>query len=245
MIELIDRVFNCAHRGASGHAPENTLAALELAARLGADMAEIDVQQTADSQLVVFHDDTLERTSDGTGVLTAHTLAELRTLDAGRWFGPHHAGQKIPTLVEALALARGRLALNIELKATGNMDGLLDRVRAAIGDQDAADHCVVTSFDHRLIDELAASQPDFAVGYICGGGGLPAGTFRAKVDLLSLEKSLARPAEIEFALAAGQAVHAWTVNETAAMKMLLDHGVGGVITNYPDRFPTPRPRSAG
>ena len=221
MIELFDRVYNCAHRGASGHAPENTLAALELAVRLGADMAEIDVQQTADGQLVLFHDDTLERTSSGRGPLAERTLAELRALDAGTWYGERFAGQRIPTLVEAVSLARGRLALNIELKADGNVNGLLDRLRAVVRDE------------------------DFAVGYICGEEGLCDGVFRAKVDLLSLEKRLVGPAEIEFAVAAGHAVHAWTVNDAAAMQQLLDLGVGGVITNYPDRFPTSRPGPAG
>ena len=245
MIELFDRVYNCAHRGASGHAPENTLAALELAVRLGADMAEIDVQQTADGQLVLFHDDTLERTSSGRGPLAERTLAELRALDAGTWYGERFAGQRIPTLVEAVSLARGRLALNIELKADGNVNGLLDRLRAVVRDEDFAGSCVVTSFDHALVDELAASAPDFAVGYICGEEGLCDGVFRANVDLLSLEKRLVGPAEIEFAVAAGHAVHAWTVNDAAAMKSLLDLGVGGVITNYPDRFPTSRTGPAG
>ena len=92
MIELFDQVYNCAHRGASGHAPENTLAALKLAIALGADMAEIDVQQSADGQLVLFHDETLERTSTGTGPLVDRTLTELRALDAGSWFSQHCAG---------------------------------------------------------------------------------------------------------------------------------------------------------
>lgn len=245
MIELFDRVYNCAHRGAAGHAPENTLAALEQAVRLGADMAEIDVQQTADGQLVLLHDFTLERTTDGTGSLAGRTLAELRTLDAGRWYGRRYAGERIPTLAEAMNLVRGRLALNIELKAGGPRVGLLDRVRSVIRDEEFTDRCVVTSFDHALIGELLTDRPAFAVGYICGAAGLPAGVFRAKVDLLSLEKRLVGAAEIEFAHAAGQAVHAWTVNDTARMKSLLGLGVGGVITDYPDRFPGPEPQPGG
>jgi glycerophosphoryl diester phosphodiesterase len=245
MIELLDRVYNCAHRGASGQAPENTLAALDLAVKLGADMAEIDVQPTADGQLVVFHDDTLERTSSGTGRLTARTLAELRTLDAGSWFSRHYAGQKIPTLAEIMEVARGRLDLNIELKVTGHPPGLLNSVRATVADQGFTHHCVVTSFDRGLIDELALIEPAFALGYIIGGDAVPPGVFGARIDLLSLEKSLVRTAELEFAAAAGQAVHAWTVNTTEEMGRLLELGVGGVITNYPDRFPTPGPASAG
>ena len=84
-------------------------------------------------------------------------------------------------------------------------------------DEDFAESCVVTSFDHALVDELAASAPDFAVGYICGEEGLCDGVFRANVDLLSLEKRLVGPAEIEFAVAAGHAVHAWTVNDAVVL----------------------------
>jgi glycerophosphoryl diester phosphodiesterase len=241
----LDRVYNCAHRGASGQAPENTLAALELAISLGADMAEIDVQPTADGQLVVFHDDTLERTSNGTGRVTAQTLAKLRSLDAGSWYSRHYAGQTIPTLAEVMNVARGRLALNIELKVAGRPRGLLNNVRAAISDHGFTHHCVVTSFDHALINELTAFEPAFAVGYIIGKQGLPPGIFGARVDLLSLEKSLVRKAEMEFAAAAGKAVHAWTVNTAEEMNHLLELGIGGVITNHPERFPASGPAAAG
>lgn len=237
MIELFDRVYNCAHRGASGHAPENTLSALEVAVHLGADMAEIDVQQTSDGQLVLCHDDTLNRTTTGSGPVKARTLAELWDLDAGSWHSPRYRGEKIPTLVEAISLARGQLALNIEIKAAGPTVDLLSRLDAVIADQDFAEHCVVTSFDHALIDELVVRQPKFATGYIVGRDGLPKGVFKAKVDLLSLDKSLVKVAEMEFAAAAGKAVHVWTVNETEEMNRLIDLGVGGVITNYPERFP--------
>jgi len=237
MIELFDRVYNCAHRGASGRAPENTLSALTLAIGLGADMAEIDVQQTADGQLVLFHDHSLERTSTGHGRLAARTAAELRELDAGSWFSPHYTGERIPTLLEAMASVRGRLDLNIELKAAVTGPDFLDRLVATIADQDFADHCVVTSFNQDLIAELIVREPDFAVGHIIGRGVLPAGEFGFGVDLLSLDKSLVSANVLEFAAAAGKAVHTWTVNESEEMSRLITLGVGGVITNYPDRFP--------
>lgn len=245
MIELFERVYNCAHRGASGHAPENTLSALEFAVHLGANMAEIDAQQTADGQLVLCHDDTLNRTTTGSGPVSARTLPELRALDAGSWYSPHYTGEKIPTLAEAMALARGRLALNIEIKVAGPTADLLDRLVAVIADQKFGEHCVVTSFDHALIDELVVRKPGFATGAIVGSGGLPEGVFKAQVDLLSLDKTLVKAAEMERAAAAGKAVHVWTVNETEEMDRLLHLGVGGVITNFPDRFPATRPRPTG
>jgi len=107
--------INCAHRGASGHAPENTIAALEKAIAQGAGMAEIDIQQTADDRFAVFHDDLLDRTTNGVGPLWEKTLAELQTLDAGSWFGPGWSGERIPSLEEVLEITRGRLPLNIDL----------------------------------------------------------------------------------------------------------------------------------
>ncbi len=208
-------------------------------------MAEIDVQQTADGQLVLFHDETLDRTSTGTGPLADRTLAELRRLDAGSWFSPHHAGDRIPTLVEAMALARGRLDLNIELKVARPGPDFLDRLTAAIADQSFGDHCVVTSFNRDLIAELATRETGVALGHIIGRGNLPAGEFAARVDLLSLEKSLITANVLEFAAAGGKAVHAWTVNDPAEMSELMELGVGGVITNHPDRFPGPGPRPTG
>ena len=107
----MNKIINCAHRGASGHTPENTIAALEKAIALGADMAEIDIQQTADDRFAVFHDDILERTSTGFGPLWEKTLDELQGLDAGSWFGPSYAGQGIPSLEEVLDFTRRRLPL--------------------------------------------------------------------------------------------------------------------------------------
>lgn len=105
-----------AHRGDSARAPENTLAAIELAIEAGADMVEIDVGFSADRALVVIHDATLERTTSGAGEVRALPLAALRSLDAGGWFAPRFAGERIPLLAEVLDLLRGRLPVNVEIK---------------------------------------------------------------------------------------------------------------------------------
>src|SRR5262245_24640882 len=105
-----------AHRGASSYAPENTFSAFELALSLGACELELDVQETADGELVVIHDDTVERTTNGTGAVTGHTLAVLQGLDAGAWFDRRFAGERIPTLDRMLERYSSRARLHIELK---------------------------------------------------------------------------------------------------------------------------------
>src|SRR5438046_164244 len=105
-----------AHRGASAQAPENTLAALDAAWRAGATLAEIDVQMTRDGQVVVMHDQAVNRTTTGRGYVKDLTLEELRALDAGGWFAPNFQGERVPTLREAIEWARGKLVLLVELK---------------------------------------------------------------------------------------------------------------------------------
>ncbi|MEK6570557.1 MAG: glycerophosphodiester phosphodiesterase family protein [Bacteroidota bacterium] len=111
------RLLVVAHRGCSGRAPENTVAAFEMALEFGADMIECDVRLTKDDEVVVFHDRTLNRTTDGGGPVEERTLEDLKKLDAGSWFSRRFSGERIPTLNEVLCLLEGRAFLNIELKA--------------------------------------------------------------------------------------------------------------------------------
>lgn len=231
------RTNNCAHRGASGQAPENTLGALERAIELGADMAEVDLRLTADGRLALIHDATLERTTDGRGRVADQAMADLARLDAGAWLGEAWRGQRVPELGEALALARGRLRLNLELKPDGRPEAMLDELLRQLARHDMATQCVVTSFDADLVDELKARAPHVAAGYIFGPGELPEWAFSAKVEVLSAEQSLVDAAFCEFATAADKAVHVWTVDEPAAMRRFAALGVDAVITNHPERWP--------
>jgi glycerophosphoryl diester phosphodiesterase len=231
------RTNNCAHRGASGQAPENTLGALERAIALGADMAEIDLRLTADGRLAVIHDATCERTTSGRGPVAALTMQELASLDAGSWFGPEWGDQHVPELGQVLDLARGRLLLNLELKPDGRPEAMLDELLRQVALHDFAAHCVVTSFDADLIDELKQRAPAQVAGYIFGSGELPGWSFSAKVDVLSVEHSLVDAAFCEFAAASDKMVHVWTVDEPAAMRRFAGLGVDAVITNHPERFP--------
>ncbi len=236
----ISPIINCAHRGASGHAPENTIVALEKAIALGATMAEIDIQQTADDKFAVFHDDLLDRTTNGAGPLWKKTLAELQTLDAGSWFGPEYAGERIPSLIEVLEITRGRLSLNIELKLHGHERQLVDLVIRTLRDNNIEDHCLVTCFDHRVAVAVKQADRALTVGAILGRQKYSDGIFQLPVDVLSVEKSLVDEDFMAAAQDAGKQVHVWTVNEPEEFRRLIDLGVDAVITNYPDRFGGPQ-----
>ncbi|MBU6283841.1 glycerophosphodiester phosphodiesterase, partial [bacterium] len=126
-----------AHRGASAECPENTLVAFRRAMELGANMIECDLQLTADGHVVVFHDWSLERTTDGSGTVRDQPLAVLRSLDAGSWKEPRFAGERVPTLEEALDATAGRVGLNLELKSL-RAEGLLALSALRIVEQHAA-----------------------------------------------------------------------------------------------------------
>ncbi len=228
-------IINCAHRGASSRAPENTVAALMLAARLGASMVEIDIQQTADDELVLFHDDELGRTSSGSDPLWKHTLEQLKQLDAGAWFSGAFEGEKIPTLEEAVDAVRGKLGLNIELKIHGHERRLEELVASRLQELNCLQWCVITSFDRGAVDRLGELVPGLKAGYIVGRGGWDDGLLDSWVTVLSLEKTLATEKRVGEIHEAGKDVFVWTVNEVQDIRRLSRIGVDGLISNYPGR----------
>lgn len=227
------------HRGASGHAPENTLPAFALALEQGADGIELDVQLTSDGEVVVIHDRTLERTTDGTGRVVDHTLADLRRLDASRgWEG--FAGARIPLLAEVLELVVGSGAVvNIELKNGGKVPyrGLEERVLAVVADADASDRVVLSTFNHyslRTLQGLGASMPLGALysdrlykpwKYVARLG---ADCLHPPVRTVRERKVVTRSHEL------GLKVHVWTVNTPADLERMGRLGVDAVITDVPD-----------
>ena len=152
-----------AHRGGALHAPENTMAAFRRGWAIGADLLELDVQLSRDGEVVVIHDSAVDRTTDGRGRVSDLTLAELRALDAGRHFGPAFAGERIPTLDELIAWAKGRIRLNIELKGSPVIIGdLPERVAALCRKHGIADQTLAISFDHVAIRRLKEAAPEIA-----------------------------------------------------------------------------------
>jgi glycerophosphoryl diester phosphodiesterase len=225
-----------AHRGASGTCPENTLAAFRRAEALGAHMIELDVQLTRDREVVVLHDDTLERTTDGHGPLKRWTLAELRRLDAGSWFAPGFAGESVPSLAEVLDAVR--LPVNVELKTDG-APGLVDRTLAVVEEAGALGRIVFSSFDPSALVRLRALTADADLGVLWARRRLaPAIDLAKRVAArgLHLRKTLASPKSIAAAREAGLSVRVWTVNEPREFAPLRAAGARGVFTDYPERF---------
>jgi glycerophosphoryl diester phosphodiesterase len=231
-----------AHRGFSGEYPENTLASFRAAIAAGADMVELDVHLTRDSELVVIHDDTLERTTDGKGNVADKTLAELKALDAGFRFNLRFAGERIPTLTEVLDLTRGRIRVNIELKKGKNfpytMEELADRTLAAVEKAKMTDQVLFSSFDPTAVDRIRETAPQLPIAVITQKPWTTpeeAGEGKLYPAINSSFKNLTEK-NIRLAHAAGLQVHAWTVNAPADMEKVISLGVDGIITNHPDRL---------
>jgi glycerophosphoryl diester phosphodiesterase len=159
--------FISAHRGFSDAAPENTLPALEAALAAGADVAEIDVKLTSDGHLVLMHDATLDRTTSGQGPVGAMTLAQIKTLDAGAWFGASFAGTPVVTLDEVLEWSAGRLGILLEMKNCPERDPhFIDAVIEAIERHDASGWVIPAGFDHPTVDAVAARRPQWTTELI-------------------------------------------------------------------------------
>jgi len=227
------------HRGAAGLAPENTLAAFELALSLGVDVLECDVHLTRDGHLAIIHDDTVDRTTNGKGPVAGHSLAELRALDAGSWRGPEFAGQRVPVLEELLALARGRAHVSIELKQGPLFQsGVEKALVAALEASGAIEEVLVISFDHRAVRRVRELSPRVGVGVLYVGRPVdPAGLARAAgAQVLLPQWTLITEEDVQAAHRAGLAMLPWTVNDPERMAGLLDIGVDGMASDYPDRL---------
>lgn len=232
-------VANIAHRGASAYAPENTLAALRKAIARDADLVEFDVQRTRDGALVLLHDLTLERTTDVRRVfprrapwrIADFTYDELLLLDAGSWHAPEYAGERIPTLAEALEVLRlGGVGALVELKRPALYPGIVADVAATVPD----DRAVVQSFDHAAMRALKRARPRLTVGALGSPAAWRLPELVRWADQVNPHHRLVDRAYVDRVHQAGMTCHVWTVNSPVAMRRALRLGVDGVITNHPD-----------
>ncbi|MBI4061986.1 MAG: hypothetical protein HY403_11220 [Elusimicrobia bacterium] len=164
-----------AHRGASGHAPENTMAAFRRALAMGARAVELDVHQTADHELVVAHDDDLKRCARDKRRVKNMRWSELSRLDVGSWFGGSFAGERMPRLGDVFDILPAGVELHVELKRGSSVyPGIEERVLDLIGGRGAAAHTVISSFDHAALRSVRALDKKARIGYLMGPTPLPA-----------------------------------------------------------------------
>lgn len=227
------------HRGASGEAPENTLAAFALAFEQGAEGIELDVQITKDGEIVVCHDLTLDRTTNGSGLICEHNWEELNSLDAGIWFSQAFTGERIPHLRQVFELVpRGHL-INVEVKHAyeGRM---VKALLAFLDEMDRWEDIVISSFDHKLIHEIKQAQPKAKVGLLYAANLIDHAAYAKQlgVDVFSLHPyhQCINKEDVVAAEAAGLAVYPYTANDVADYKRLIAAGVTGIITDYPARL---------
>lgn len=227
-----------AHRGASRRAPENTLPAFELAVELGADGVELDVQRTADQELVVIHDETVDRTTDGKGRVAALSLAELRALDASCGMDGF-AGVQVPTLREVLMQLRGTgLAINIELKnSIERYPGMEHQVLALVDQEGMRDQVVFSSFHHGSVASLRGEVPATQLALLFSDVLVEPWRYAANLGVGAVHPGLHILQEPGWAVSAHQAglqVRAWTVDEPELLRAAAKAGVDAIITNVPD-----------
>jgi glycerophosphoryl diester phosphodiesterase len=244
-----------AHRGFRTRAPENTLAAFEAAATVGAAMIEFDVGLTRDGVPVVIHDAEVDRTTDGVGRVDALTLAEIQALDAGGWFHPRFAGERVPTLAQVLDRMGGRVALNIEIKPEAalprrpmesgreseiepEMEPVERQVMALVQARGLAESVLISSFDGGVLERLAISDAPVALGVLTEGGDIAEairrcarlGAFSWHPDFRRLSADAVRRVRRE----TGARILPYTVNDPAEMDKLLALGADGFFTDDPE-----------
>ncbi|MCE8051110.1 glycerophosphodiester phosphodiesterase [Halomonas daqingensis] len=256
--ELRDDVTVIAHRGSSMAAPENTLAAIERAVEDRSHYVEIDVRLSADGEVVLYHDRSLQRLTGDPRNVRDLTLEELRQFDVGSWFGDAFVGERIPTLDEAFAAVRGRSALMIDMKPDpGLEEALVEAVidslhrenearreclarasaaeAARCGTPDAAEETRLAVMSSGVLEMVKEREPELRVTLLAQLV-MPGTLDRRSFDALGLRHNRITPNEIRLARELGYEVHAWTVNDRARMSQMIDLGVDAIITDYPERL---------
>ena len=229
-----------AHRGASGYAPENTLPAFELAADMGADGIEFDVQITRDGKLIIHHDRVLGRTEDASGPLSNWTFADLRALDVGSWYDARFAGARMPTPTELVEDVGDRLLMNFELiNDSLHLNGVGPLLVNLFRRMNLFDRAMISSFNPRALWQVKRMEPRIAIGALWSAdmpwmvrSGLVHRLLRPQA--LHPRHDLVTPGLVAAAHARGQRVHTWTVNDAETARRMKEMGVDMIMGNYPD-----------
>jgi glycerophosphoryl diester phosphodiesterase len=237
-VEVLPFVHAIAHRGASGYAPENTLAAFRRAIALGVSFIETDLHLTRDAHFVALHDESVNRTTTGQGPIQTMTLAEVRRLDAGSWFGSEFMGERVPTLLEILEFARKNdVVFYLELKPNGFWGGEHALI-SALRDAGQIARVVIISFDPGILEGLRRFEPTLMTGLLFDHQTEDAfaQTLAIGARQIAMRGDLVTPNFLREAHQRDLQVVCWTVNNPAHMRLLASAGVDGIMSDYPDRL---------
>lgn len=221
-----------AHRGYSAMYPENTIPAFKGAIEVGADWAELDVQQTSDGEVIVMHDSSLKRTTGVDKEVWQVTWDEIKNLDNGSWFDKKYQTVRIPTLEEVLKVCRGKIHLNIEIKPSEHDKNLEESVAKLLKEYHMRDSCVVSSLKYESLQKIKAADSSIETVYITS---VSYGNFTnlEYADGYSVESTMLSQSFVKRAQKAGKQVYVWTVNSEDQMERVISMGIDNVITDDP------------
>lgn len=228
-----------AHRGASGIAPENTLTAFKKAIEIGVDAVELDLHGTADGEIVVIHDASLDRTTNMSGLIKQTTLKTIKRADAGAWFNPEFEGEQVPTLAEALVCITDNAIAVLEIKDNTIAEAVVQKIR----EMDLLELTVIISFHASVLKTVRTLEPRIPTGWLIGSSNGHTHPIQLCQQLGLLGSSLLNVNHQlitdEFAYEVrrrGIALWCWTVDDIERMRQMSAFGVQGITSNYPERF---------
>ena len=236
-VGIISRTQVTAHRGFSKVAPENTLPAFRSAMDCGADYIELDIQLTADDHLVVIHDDKLDRTTNGTGMVEKYTYDQLRTLSAGSWFGKdgEFDDVEIPLFSDVLELVGDDIMLNIEIKRSGDPKKTAEKAVELIEEYGIVNSCYITSFSYPALKKVKQLNPKIKTGFIANLATATSFAQLPYIDAVSMNYLFVNQAVVNSAHHHGKRIFVWTVNRQSEMQKMMALGVDNIITDRPDK----------
>lgn len=224
-----------AHRGFSYIAPENTIYAFQAAIDSNSDYIELDVQLTADKQLVVFHDKTLSRTTNGSGKISDYTYEELQQLSAGKWFRSEFEDAKIMLLSDVLEFVGHKALLNIEIKNIGNVNETVEKTVELVKEYGLTSSCYITSFSYKALKKVKELEPKIKTALIANIATSTAYSQLPDIDAVSMNYIFVNKSVVNTAHQNGKLIFVWTVDNESDIRKMISLGVDNIITNRPDR----------
>ncbi|MEK4337716.1 MULTISPECIES: glycerophosphodiester phosphodiesterase [Bacillus] len=231
-------MYIIAHRGSSSAAPENTIAAFDVAVEQGADYIELDVQMTMDQHVVVIHDDTVERTTNGNGLVKSYTLDQLKKLDAGSWFDQQYTNERIPTLQEILERYSQRIGILIEIKHPKRQIGIEKAVVDIINRFAYSRHIIIQSFDVHALQRIKAFAPSLRTALIIKHDAFKLTkrkltTYSSFANCLNMKKTMINIWWIDRIHTFEMDVFIWTVKDQKTADRIKKYPIDGVVTDNP------------